>query len=71
MDLTNAIVGFDQAATMSQVQIAVAGKMLQTEQTQGAAVVNLINAADHSFGFASDELTAAAIGLGHAVDVYA
>jgi hypothetical protein len=71
MDLTNAIVGFDQATTMSQVQIAVASKMLSIEQSQGTAAVNLINAADKSFGAASDALTAAATGLGHSIDVYA
>jgi hypothetical protein len=71
MDLTNAIVGFDQASTMSQVQIAVAGKMLEMQQQQGAAAVNLINAADHNFGAASDALAAAATGLGYSVDVYA
>jgi hypothetical protein len=71
MDLTNAIVGFDQAATMSQVQIAVAGKMLQMQQDQGAAAVNLLNAANRTFGTASDELAAAATGLGHSLDIYA
>jgi hypothetical protein len=71
MDLTNAIVGFDQASTMSQVQIAVAGKMLQTEQDQGAAAVQLLNSANQNFGHASDALAAAATGLGHSLDVYA
>ena len=70
-DLTTGIVNFQQASLASQVQYAVARKMLDSQQTQGAAIVKLIDAASHGAAQAGDQLVAAATGLGGAVDTYA
>jgi hypothetical protein len=71
MDLTNAIVGMKQAATMSKIQTAVAKKVMENEQMQGAAAIKLLNAASAGASKAGDELVAAATGLGGAIDTYA
>ncbi|HVT88163.1 MAG TPA: putative motility protein [Tepidisphaeraceae bacterium] len=71
MDLVNAAVNFNQAATMSKVQFAIARKMLDTQQMQGDAMVKLIQAASEGASSAGDELVAAATGLGGQLDTYA
>ncbi len=71
MDITNAIVGLQSAKTMSRVQYAVARKMLDVQQFQGQAAVQLIEAAGKTMNRAGDALVAAATGLGSQVDTYA
>jgi len=71
MDLTSSIVNFDQATTMSKVQYAVAGKILDNQKLQGNAAIELINAASKGASQAGDQLVAAATGLGGQVDTYA
>lgn len=71
MDLTAGIVNMKQAQVMGQVQMRVAKKMLDTQQMQGAAMVNLIDAAGKVATAAGDSLVAAATGLGGALDTYA
>jgi hypothetical protein len=70
-DLTTGIVAFKQATLGSQIQYAVARKMLDNEQMQGAAALKLIDAATKGFNQAGDQLTAAATGLGGELDTYA
>ncbi|HQY88690.1 MAG TPA: putative motility protein [Tepidisphaeraceae bacterium] len=71
MSLVNAAVGMKQAQTASKVQYAVARKMLDNQQMQGAAIVKLINAANTSQVKAGDAMIAAATGLGGQLDTYA
>jgi hypothetical protein len=71
MDLVNAAVGMKQAEMQSQVQYAVAKKLMDTQKMEGAAVVKLIESASASVAKAGDELVAAATGLGGEIDVYA
>lgn len=70
MDLVNAVVGFKQAEMASRVQYAVARKLLDSQKQQGAAVVQLIQAAGQISTQAGDELVAAATGLGGNLDTY-
>jgi hypothetical protein len=70
-DLTSGIVNFQQAALMSKVQFAVARKMLDSQEMQGAAMVKLIEAAGRGANEAGDQLVAAATGLGGQIDAYA
>lgn len=69
--LTAGIVGFQQATLDSKVQYAVARKMLDNQQFQGAAAIKLIEAAGKTANSAGDSLVAAATGLGGEVDTYA
>jgi hypothetical protein len=71
MDLVSAMVGLDQARTMSSVQIAVAQKLLDVDRSQGSAAVQLIQAADQEVTSSGDALVAAATGLGGSLDTYA
>jgi hypothetical protein len=71
MELTTAITGLQQARTMSAVQMRVARKVLDMQEFQGQAAVQLIEAAGKSVGQAGDELVAAATGLGGNLDVIA
>jgi hypothetical protein len=70
-DLTSGIVAFKQATLDSQIQYAVARKMLDNQQMQGSAAVKLIDAATKGFNQAGDQLVAAATGLGGQIDTYA
>ena len=70
MDLVNSIVNFNQATTMSQVQYAVAKKILDSQAEQGDAAVKLIQAATNGASQAGDQLVAAATGLGGSLDTY-
>ena len=60
-----------QAKVMSQVQYAVAGKILDQQRSDGAAAVQLIQAATSGANAAGDQLVAAATGLGGTLDVQA
>jgi hypothetical protein len=71
MDLAVALTNLQQAKTIASVQIAVAGKILKTEQDSAATASELLTAADSSVAQAGDEMTAAAIGLGSLLDVHA
>jgi len=71
MDLINSAVGFKQAETASNIQIAVARKILQSQRQEGDAVIKLINAANQGVFQKGDELVAAATGLGGQVDTTA
>jgi hypothetical protein len=70
MDLVNAIVNFNQSATLSSVQMAVAKKVLDVQQYSGDAAVKLIQAASQGINQAGDSLVAAATGLGGQIDTY-
>lgn len=70
MDLTAGIVGFKQAQLASRVQFAVARKILDQQEQQGAAAIQLIQAAAKTGATAGDELVAAATGLGTSLDTY-
>jgi hypothetical protein len=70
MDLVNAACGLQQAKTLGQFQIAVAKKILDVQGANGAAAVQLIEAASKGVSQAGDQLAAAATGLGTNLDVY-
>ncbi len=61
----------DQASTVGSVQMAVARKILDMQQLQGNAAVNLIQAASKSMNASGDAMVAAATGLGGQLDTYA
>ena len=69
-DLTSGIVAFKQATLDSKIQYAVARKVLDNQQMQGAAAIKLIDAAARGFNQAGDQLVAAATGLGGQVGTY-
>jgi hypothetical protein len=71
MDLVSAFTGMQQAKIASQVQYAVAGKILDQQRSAGAAAVQLIEAATAGANRAGDQLVAAATGLGGTLDVRA
>jgi hypothetical protein len=71
MDLTNGIVGFKQAQFASRVQFAVARKILDQQEQQGAAAIKLIQSAAQTGATAGDQLVAAATGLGGSLDTFA
>ena len=55
---------------MSKVQVAVAQKVMDNQKMQGAAAIELLNAAAQGVSKAGDELVAAATGLGSQLDMY-
>jgi hypothetical protein len=71
MDLAVAFTNLQQAKTIASVQIAVAGRILKTEQSDAAGASKLLDAADTSVSQAGDELAAAATGLGALLDIHA
>jgi len=71
MDLAAAFTNLQQAKTLASVQMAVAAQILQNQRSEGSAAVKLLQTADNSVSQAGDELTAAATGLGAALDTYA
>ncbi len=71
MDLVSAFSGFQQAQVLSQVQYAVAGKVLDQQKLDGNAAIKLIEAASAGANRAGDQLVAAATGLGGTLDVQA
>jgi hypothetical protein len=70
MELTSAVVGLKQAELATRVQCAVARKILDAQQSSGAAAVRLIQAAGQAATGAGDALVAAATGLGANLDAY-
>lgn len=71
MDLVSSITNLQQAQTLGQIQFAVARKILDQQQMQGQAAVQLIDAATSAVSGAGDALVAAATGLGSELDTYA
>lgn len=71
MDLVDALSGLQQAKVISQVQYAVAGKILDAQRMDGNAAIKLIEAATNGVNKAGDQLVAAATGLGGSLDVTA
>jgi hypothetical protein len=71
MDLVSAIVGFDQAKTLSSAQVTVAAKVLDISKSQGNAAVQLIQAASQEIDQASSNLVAATTGVGGQLNTYA
>jgi hypothetical protein len=70
VDLTAAISGLQTAKVMSQIQYAVAGKVLDAQKADGAAALQLLEAASKGGSQAGDALVAAATGLGGEIDTY-
>lgn len=70
MDLAIGLSNLQAAKTMSQVQVAVARKVLDVQQLQGSAAIQLIEAASKGASQAGDALVAAATGLGSSLDTY-
>lgn len=68
--LISSAVGLKQAELASQVQFAVARKILDNGRMQGNAAVQLIEAATKGVNQAGDQLVAAATGLGGSLDTY-
>ena len=66
----NAASGIQQAKVMGQVQIAVAKKVMDSQRMEGAAAIQLLQAAAKTGAAAGDELVAAATGLGGSLDIY-
>lgn len=71
MDLVNSISGLQTASTMSEIQVAVAKKIMDSQRADGAAVLKLLQAASGGVEKAGDQLVASATGLGGEVDTYA
>jgi len=64
---TGSLVSALVAARVAQMQLAAAAKIAKTEADSGDAVAKLVDAADQN----TQQLSAAAEGLGHAIDVSA
>ena len=71
MDLTAALTNFQQARTISNVQMKVAKKVLDMQRMEGSAALKLLEAAGQGVSKAGDQLAAAATGLGGSIDTYA
>jgi hypothetical protein len=69
--LVNMAIGMKQAETMSRVQVAVAKKVMDVDKMNGAAALQLLNAASNGVAKAGDALVASATGLGGSLDTYA
>jgi hypothetical protein len=69
--LVSGILGLRQAQVMGQVQIAVARKIMDVSRPQGAAAVQMIEAAGEVQMQTGDDLVAAATGLGGRLDIHA
>jgi hypothetical protein len=70
MDLVAAAVNMQQANLMGQVQILVARKILDSEQQQGTAADELIEAATNGVNQAGNAMVTAT-GLGSQLDITA
>ena len=70
MDLAIGLSNLQAARTMSQVQFAVARKILDMQQLQGSAAIQLIEAASEGTRQAGAALVASATGLGSNLDTY-
>jgi hypothetical protein len=71
MDLVGVAIGLQRVEMTSRVQYAVARKILNNQQMQGASAVKLIEAAGTATLQAGDALVAAATGLGGKLDIFA
>jgi hypothetical protein len=71
MDLVSAMVGMQAGSTLSRVQMAVAKKIMDNQELQGAAAIQLLEAATAQVEASAQSAVAAASGLGRQVDVYA
>lgn len=71
MDLTSALSGLQQSQVLGEVQIRVARMILDNEQSQGAAAVQLIQAAETGENSAGNAAIAAVTGLGAQIDTHA
>lgn len=71
LDLVNSVVGLQQAKTISDVQMAVAKKVMDSDRANGAAVLKLLQAASGGVSQSGDQLAAAATGVGGELDTYA
>ena len=71
MDLTSAVVGLQQSQVMGAVQIKVARMILDDQQSQGAAALKLMQAAENSVNASSNDVVSAANGLGGQINMYA
>jgi hypothetical protein len=71
MDLTNAIVGLQQSQLTSQIQIAVAKKILDVQQQSGADATKLLDSAEQGFSRSADALSVLATQLGGSLDLTA
>ncbi|HEX2973541.1 MAG TPA: hypothetical protein VHP11_14495 [Tepidisphaeraceae bacterium] len=69
MDIVNAYSNWQRSVTTAQVQMAVAKRVLNVQRQEGAAIVQMIQAASQGPAQAGDELVAAATGLGSMIDV--
>ncbi len=67
MDLVNVASGIQTARIGAQIDLAVAKKSLDAQKQQGAAMLQLLEAATSGPG---DAMTAAATGLGSKIDTY-
>jgi hypothetical protein len=70
MELTSALSGIQTAKIGSEIQIAVAKKMLDAQKMNGAAAIRMLEAAANVPAQAGDALAAAATGLGATIDTY-
>ena len=70
-DLTSALVNFKSAEMASQVQYAVAAKMLQIANSQNAAILQLVEAAAQGMDTAVADVSQATADMASGVDVYA
>lgn len=70
MDLTNAVVGMQQAQVMGQVQTRVAKMILDNQQLQGSAALKLMESAENGVNKAGNAVVAATTGLGAQVDAH-
>ncbi len=68
MDLISSAVGIKQSQTLGKIQFAVARKLLDNQELQGAAAVKLIQAASANVNKAGDALVTQALGLGGKYD---
>lgn len=66
MDLTAALSSLQQAQTSQAIQTRVAAKVMDSQRQQGAAMLQLLQAAT---GGPGDAMTAQATGLGGQLDV--
>ncbi|HEV7301195.1 MAG TPA: putative motility protein [Tepidisphaeraceae bacterium] len=71
MDLTAVMSGIQTSKVNSQINIAVAKKMLDVQKQAGANVLQMLQAATTGPAAAGDALVAAATGLGGTIDAYA
>ena len=70
MDLVNAAVGLKQAQNTSNIQMAVAKKVMDADRMNGDAAIKLLNAATSGVAAKGDAMAAAATGLGGEIDAY-